>query len=132
MAVSVTSLRCRVQRVNEWRSGGEQSAGAARTTHGAPGRGGAGRGGGHQAVTFVHCKHTLLLIMSVPCHQSLLSPRIRFSVYFSILEGSNQKIIHILFINICLFVLHIQHLKASSTLLFYRWIFASIIDTFMY
>ena len=45
MAVSVTSLRCRVQRVNEWRSGGEQSAGAARTTHGAPGRGGAGRGG---------------------------------------------------------------------------------------
>ena len=57
--------------------------------------------------------------MSVPCHQSLLSPRIRFSVYFSILEGSNQKIIHILFINICLFVLHIQHLKANSTLLFY-------------
>ena len=42
MAVSVTSLRCRVQRVNEWRSGGEQSAGAARTTHEAPGRGGAG------------------------------------------------------------------------------------------
>ena len=43
----VTSLRCRVQRVNEWRSGGEQSAGAARTTHGAPGagRGGAGRDG---------------------------------------------------------------------------------------
>ena len=114
----VTSLRCRVQRVNEWRSGGEQSAGAARTTHGAPGagRGGAGWGGGHQAVTFVHCKHTLLLIMSVPCHQSLLSPRIRFSVYFSILEGSNQKIIHILFINICLFVLHIAHSPFESKL----------------